>query len=161
MWRLLGGLTVASLLACAGGADEDKGEQGDGNGPGRDDPTDTTDDTTDDPTEVDPYTVDEDGDGLSDGEEADLGLDPSNPDTDGDGYADNVEVDGNTDGADADDHPYTGGWAIDACRDELNGEGYGQGDVVDNFALMDQFGETVSVHDFCDRAIYVVFAAFW
>jgi hypothetical protein len=27
--------------------------------------------------------------------------------------------------------------------------------------LMDQFGEMVSLHDFCDNVVYVVFAAFW
>ena len=35
---------------------------------------------------------DDDGDGLSNQEEADLGTDPNNPDTDGDGLADGDEV---------------------------------------------------------------------
>jgi YD repeat-containing protein len=37
-------------------------------------------------------TVDSDGDGLSDAQEAILGTDPFNPDTDGDGFSDGVEV---------------------------------------------------------------------
>ncbi len=41
--------------------------------------------------------VDSDGDGLSDGEEADLGTDPDNPDTDGDGTGDGDEVTNGTD----------------------------------------------------------------
>ncbi|MEZ4810462.1 MAG: gliding motility-associated C-terminal domain-containing protein [Allomuricauda sp.] len=36
--------------------------------------------------------VDTDGDGLTDGEEADLGTNPNNPDTDGDGLTDGEEV---------------------------------------------------------------------
>ncbi|SDQ27203.1 Calx-beta domain-containing protein [Flagellimonas zhangzhouensis] len=36
--------------------------------------------------------TDTDGDGLTDGEEADLGTDPNNPDTDGDGLTDGEEV---------------------------------------------------------------------
>ncbi|NDV15589.1 T9SS type B sorting domain-containing protein [Muricauda sp. TY007] len=37
-------------------------------------------------------TVDTDGDGLTDGEETNLGTDPNNPDTDGDGLTDGEEV---------------------------------------------------------------------
>ncbi|QKX03822.1 Ig-like domain-containing protein [Aquimarina sp. TRL1] len=38
------------------------------------------------------YMLDQDGDGLTDEEEEDLGTDPTNPDTDGDGYTDGEEV---------------------------------------------------------------------
>jgi len=41
-----------------------------------------------------PTDADSDDDGLSDGEEIDLGTDPNNPDTDGDGLLDGEEVDG-------------------------------------------------------------------
>ncbi|GII99265.1 hypothetical protein CLV28_2422 [Sediminihabitans luteus] len=42
---------------------------------------------------ADPLVPDTDGDGLGDGDEADLGLDPLAPDTDGDGLPDGTEVD--------------------------------------------------------------------
>ena len=51
-------------------------------------------DGTDPLDEEDDFTVDRDGDGLTNGEEIDLGTDPLNPDTDGDGINDGVEVDG-------------------------------------------------------------------
>jgi len=44
-----------------------------------------------------PGTSDQDGDGLSDADEANLGTDPANPDTDGDGLTDGEEVAGGTD----------------------------------------------------------------
>ena len=42
-------------------------------------------------------TADDDGDGLSNAEEAELGTDPNEPDTDGDGLADGDEVSLGTD----------------------------------------------------------------
>ncbi len=45
--------------------------------------------------------VDSDGDGLTDGQEAELGTDPFNPDTDGDGINDGDEVANGTDPLDA------------------------------------------------------------
>lgn len=47
-------------------------------------------------------SIDTDGDGLPDTQEAELGLDPGNPDTDGDGLSDSEEVNGNTNPNDAD-----------------------------------------------------------
>ncbi len=45
--------------------------------------------------------VDSDGDGLTDGQEAELGTDPFNPDTDGDGFNDGDEVANGTDPLDS------------------------------------------------------------
>ncbi len=57
----------------------------------------TTEEPTTEPPTTDPTTpteeVDTDGDGLSDGAEADFGTDPNNPDTDGDGFADGSDTD--------------------------------------------------------------------
>lgn len=105
--------------------------------------------------------ADPDDDGLTNDEEDELGTDPDEADSDGDGVGDGEELDQNTDPLDEDDAPYEGGWAKDACRSEVEGEGWREGDVSDNFVLSDQFGEDVSLHDFCDRTIYLVFAAFW
>jgi hypothetical protein len=105
--------------------------------------------------------ADTDGDGLMDSEEKALGTDPNEADSDGDGWDDGEEVDGNTDPLKKNDHPYTGGWAIGDCRDDLDGEGFAVGDIVEGFALTDQHGENVRIHDFCDREVLLVSAAFW
>lgn len=105
--------------------------------------------------------VDPDQDGLSDADEAMLGSDPAVPDSDGDGYLDGDEVHQNTNPADANDHPYTGGWPIDACRSDLQETGTAVGDVAANFAWPDQFGDTVRLWDFCNRVVWVVFGAPW
>jgi len=105
--------------------------------------------------------VDPDKDGLSDAVEAEIGSDPGLADSDEDGYADGDEVAAHTSPIDPADHPYAGGWTIDACRNDVASTGNGEGEVAQDFDLPDQFGETVSLHDFCDQVIYMVFAAFW
>jgi len=105
--------------------------------------------------------VDTDGDGLTDCEEADLGTDPSLEDTDGDGYTDGEETLGHTDPLESEDHPYAGGWPIAACRDDIVATGDAEGDIVEDFALEDQFGDTVRLHSFCDRTVLLVSSAFW
>jgi hypothetical protein len=105
--------------------------------------------------------LDADEDGLLDSEEAALGSDPSNPDSDGDNYNDGAEAAANTSPTDAEDHPYKNGWQIDACRHDITATGESEGEVADDFALVDQFGETVHLHDFCNQVVYMVFAAFW
>jgi len=104
---------------------------------------------------------DSDGDGLTDAEEAELGLDALSPDSDGDGYDDGLELEENTDGLDADDHPYTGGWEIGACRNDLQGTGDSVGDIAEQFELLDQHGDTVRLHDFCDKTVLLVSSAEW
>jgi hypothetical protein len=85
-------------------------------------------------------------------------------DTDGDGYTDSEEVDAYTDPDDASDHPYTGGWVIDSCRDDLTALQSTTptvGQVVPNFTLTDQYGDSVKLHDFCEQAVLVVVSAGW
>ena len=53
--------------------------------------------------DTDPNDPDSDDDGLSDGDEVDLGTDPNNPDTDGDGISDGDEVANGTDPLDPND----------------------------------------------------------
>lgn len=105
--------------------------------------------------------IDPDGDGLSDAEEAELGVDPANPDSDEDGYQDGAELAGNTNPLDQSDHPYAGGWKIDACRDDIQPTGNTAGEVANDFSLLDQHGDQVTLHSFCDQVVYMVFAAFW
>ena len=70
-------------------------------------------------------------------------------------------MDANTDPTDEWDHPYRGGWEIGACRWDVRATGNGIGQVTENFALYDQYGELVKLHDFCDRAIILVASATW
>ena len=83
-------------------------------------------------------------------------------DSDGDGFTDGQEAEQGTDPNDASDVPYAGGWPKGDCRNDMpeNG-GYRAGDIVDNFSAIDQYGEEVYAHDFCDRALFVVASAGW
>ena len=105
--------------------------------------------------------ADADGDGLLASEEAALGTDPANPDSDDDGWSDGDEAAQHTDPLLDTDKPYAGGWTIGACRDDVEPTGNAAGQVANDFALTDQFGDTVHLHDFCDRVVWLVFAAFW
>ncbi len=82
-------------------------------------------------------------------------------DDDGDGFTNAEERAGNTDPSDPGDHPYAGGYPIDACRWDVDATGNDVGQVADNFKLADQHGEKVRLHDFCDHAVIVVSSAGW
>lgn len=111
-------------------------------------------------SEVDvPYDVD--GDGLMGDEEAEYGTNPDKADTDGDSYDDGTEVAGNTDPTNRGDHPYEGGWPIDACRWDVEGTGVGVGEIAPDFELQDQFDETVRLHDFCGKVVLLTIGAEW
>ena len=88
--------------------------------------------------ELDP-TADEDGDGFSNAEEAALGSDPR----------------------DDTDIPYKGGWAKDAhCRGQVSPTGNDAGEIAEDFALVDQYGDAFHLHDFCDSVLLVEFSGF-
>lgn len=108
-----------------------------------------------------PFDVDEDG--LLDNQEEVVGTDPSVADSDGDGHLDGSEVEQGTDPLDADDYPYHGGWTIDgACRDAVTGNiGSAVGDTAANFALVDQHGDRVRLHDFCAQVVVLKRSAGW
>jgi len=150
-------------IGCVADVDPERPGRGGGGDADTDSDTDADSDAdtdADTDADVDP-DGDPDGDGLTNAEEAELGTDPGVADSDGDGYSDGAEVSGNTDPADADDKPYQAGWPIDACRDTVVPTGNREGQVSEDFALKDQFGETVHLQDFCDRVVYMVFQAFW
>ncbi|MGC6510213.1 MAG: hypothetical protein ACON4U_17470 [Myxococcota bacterium] len=99
---------------------------------------------------------------LDDGEATDLDnlyIDPDG-DEDEDGWTNGEELDQGTDPFNAYDVPYIGGWKKDSCRDEIDPTGNGIGDVAEDFGLVDQFGDRVSLHDFCNRVVLIEFAGF-
>jgi len=150
---ILAGLGATSL-GCAGllGSEEDDDE---GGGPlgGKD--------TVDDTEERDDGGDDPDNDGLTNDEEDELGTDGDEADSDGDGWDDGAEVADNSDPLDKADKPYEGGWSKGACRNDVKATGYGEGGISRDFVLPDQFGDNVSLHDFCDRSVLLIFSAFW
>ena len=154
---LVGG---AILLGCTGAttdsAEPAKGFLGIG---GKDSGTENEDPDPD--PDPDPDTTDSDEDGLTDSEEEDAGTNPDKADSDGDGFDDPDELKANTDPNDDGDKPYQGGWPIGACRKDIDGQGYSEGDVSTNFMMPDQFGEEVELHAFCENVVYMVFAAVW
>lgn len=106
--------------------------------------------------------TDADEDGLLDSEEAEHGTDPDVADSDGDGHDDGVEVSAGTDPLDGLDHPYLGGYPMDtACRDGIQATGSAVGDIAENFALTDQHGDQVRLHDFCDHTVLLLTSAVW
>ena len=99
---------------------------------------------------------------LDDGEATNLDnlyIDPDG-DEDEDGWTNGEELDQGTDPFNAYDVPYIGGWKKDSCRDEIDPTGNGIGDVAEDFGLVDQFGDRVSLHDFCNRVVLIEFAGF-
>ena len=57
---------------------------------------------------------------------------------------------------------YEGGWQIATeCNETIEATGNAVGDITDSTALLAQSGDTVNIHDFCDRAILIVTGAFW
>jgi peroxiredoxin len=155
------------LLGCeekegssAGGGSSD--EVGGGDGGGSEVKDSDGDGLTDDEEAAlgtDPALSDSDEDGLSDSEEGALGTDPLAADSDGDGFSDLDEDD--TDPLDPDDKPYQGGWNKGDCRNDIEATGNGVGDIARDFEAVDQFGDTVRLHDFCDRAVLVILSAMW
>jgi hypothetical protein len=116
------------------------------------------------PTEVDVplgSEMDSDEDGLTDADEVGFGTDPDNPDSDNDGFTDGDEIAQGADPLSGDDHPYTGGYGSDTCRNDIEGTGDAEGDIANDFELMDQYGEEVRFYDFCGRAVLLVSGAFW
>jgi len=104
--------------------------------------------------------LDEDGDGLSQCEEEELGTDPAERDSDGDGFDDDEELECVSDPLDADEVCYACGWQHNDPGD-LGGVGPDEGDTIGNFELWDQCEEEVDLWDFAGEYHILYLTAAW
>jgi len=105
-------------------------------------------------TDTDPaYQVDADGDGLSDGREADLGTDPNKPDTDEDHFPDGVEVERGSDPLDASDYRWPAWEGTNSKKDQMIAnadwsEFPAVGSSLPPGKMTDEWGSEFDVYDF-------------
>ena len=82
-------------------------------------------------------------------------------DLDGDSFTNEEEWNAGSDPNDIDDVPYKGGWGKDfECRFDITPTGNEVGQIAEDFALVDQYGDTIHLHDFCGRPVLLEFTAF-
>lgn len=112
--------------------------------------------------------ADDDGDGVTNGDEQELGSDPDEVDSDGDGYEDGWEVTEGSDPTDPDDRVYEGNWPYNPDKDSIEGTSFGVGaaaigDVIPRFVQVDQFGDEVDLYDFAvaGKPMVIDLAALW
>jgi hypothetical protein len=118
-----------------------------------------------DPEPIDPHSIDTDGDGLSDGDEADRGTDPAEADSDVDTYSDGHEVLAGTDPLNPKDRIYKGYWPYNPDKDSIVDPGFDREplEVGDTFGRIvgatDQFGEEVDLYDFVGSNEFIIIDA--
>ena len=124
--------------------------------------------------------ADDDGDGIANGDEIDIGTDPNNPDSDGDGHDDAREWQEGTNPNYEYSYTYTGDYRIGYCDtppiptgptmelsyttdtgQTINYNVLQNGDVPENFTMTDQHGEQVNLYSFCGRQIMLIVSAGW
>jgi len=105
-------------------------------------------------------SADSDADGVDDCTEAEIGTDPEAADSDGDGLTDAEEMDCGSDPLDAEELWDACGWEDnDPGNVESTGNSYG--DIMNNFALVDQCGEMVDMWDFHGEYHVLYMTAAW
>lgn len=96
--------------------------------------------------------ADQDGDGLNDAREVELGTDPQAVDSDGDGYWDGDEVAEGSDPTDPESLIYAGHWPYNPRKDQIGDPGWDStpavGTTLPRFKAIDQYGEEVDLYDF-------------
>ncbi len=166
---LLLALATLSLASC--GEDENRDSDNDG-----------LSDAEESRRGTDPHNEDSDGDGMKDGWEVSLGLDPSDRDTDDDGVDDGTETRDETDPLNPIHYAYEqGDYPNGACEvhpdsKEAGPTGlssivyqgttvewatYQVGDLVDNWAFRDSYGQQVSLWSFCGLKTLLVVGTEW
>ena len=155
---LLGSL--AALTACG---DTDK--SGDDSGPeaSADSDGDGLTDAEEASLGTDPNAADSDGDGLDDLTEVNAGLDPLDTDTDDDEVDDATELNAGSDGLSCSSVPdgYWPNCLALAQADGVSGEGWAQGNVLNDWQAVDQFGNSVDFHQFYGSVIVLDLSAGW
>jgi thiol-disulfide isomerase/thioredoxin len=136
---------------------QDPGSTGGNTGTvGDGDDGDDGDDNTPDPW----LAEDDDGDGLTNGEEQELGTDPDAVDSDGDGYSDFDEVETGHDPTDSDDGIYTGGWPYNPDKDSMEegtwDERAKEGRTLPRFQTYDMLGDDFDLYDFGLQGKYTI-----
>ncbi len=174
-------LILGFSLACGRGADDDEDDDDEEDDESADESDDDEDVDNDEDTPDDPSADDDDGDGLSNTEEAEIGTDPDKADTDRDGVDDGDEV---TDGTNP-NFEYSvvlaeGDYVVGACPElpasdagptdtasftyqgeRYEWDAYREGDTVSNWKGMDAYGQDVSIYNFCGNYVLVSVGAFW
>jgi len=109
--------------------------------------------------EPDP-AADDDGDGLTNAEEQQIGTDPAKIDTDGDTYTDYDEVYEGTDPLDENNRIYIGYWPYNAQKNAIVDPGWdsppANGTIIPQYQAVDQFGDTVDLYDFAAAGVPIV-----
>ena len=109
----------------------------------------TSDETT---SALQPPESDQDGDGLTDAQELEIGTDPRSKDSDGDGYWDGDEVTGGSDPVDRNSRIYEGNWPYNPRKSQMTDPGWegtpAVGTALPRFRALDQYGEEVDLYDF-------------
>jgi thiol-disulfide isomerase/thioredoxin len=104
--------------------------------------------------------ADTDGDGLGDLEEYEAGTDGTNPDTDADGYSDYHELLEGKDPTDPESRIYIGNWPYNPDKDAIVGADLSttiaQGDVIGRLVGPDQFADNVDLYDFAYQGKYIL-----
>ena len=145
--------TIGTLLLPLALAGCDSTDVGDPNAEGESGTDADTEDTDADTDEADPGAADDDDDGLTNDEEAELGTDPNKKDTDGDNYWDLWELNEGTDPLSYDSRIYTGSWPYNPDKDELDpgswsSAGQNKGDRFPRDQFLDHHGDMVDLYDF-------------
>ncbi len=125
--------------------------------PDDDDDDDATEDDDDSAVDDDDTTPDPDPDGdqLTNDFESEIGTNPNVADTDGDGYDDGVEHTNFFFARDASDYPYIGGYPRGPIPEEVEGEGFDQGQITDNWSHLDQFEQELWMHRFYGNVVVI------
>jgi len=104
---------------------------------------------------------DTDGDLLSDAFEELIGTSPELGDSDGDGFTDAEEYLAYFDPDDRDDFPYAGAYPRGPLPTDLDGDGWGQGDVSNSWDGEDQHEELLDLHKFYGNVVMIDIGSEW